>query len=161
MKHTFSVLLQNRPGVLSRVTGLFSGRGFNIESLCVAETMDPNVSCLTVVSRGEEAIIEQINKQLNKLIDVIKVTEINDKEFVEREMVLIKVKAEASTRAEVLRIVDIFRGKVVDVSAKSYAIELTGSASKIQAVLDILRPIGIKEIVRTGTIAMARANKNK
>jgi acetolactate synthase I/III small subunit len=161
MKHTFSVLLQNRPGVLSRVTGLFSGRGFNIESLCVAETMDPNVSCLTVVSRGEAAIIEQINKQLNKLIDVIKVTEINDKEFVEREMVLIKVKAEASTRAEVLRIVDIFRGKVVDVSAKSYAIELTGSASKIQAVLDILRPIGIKEIVRTGTIAMARANKNK
>lgn len=161
MKHTFSVLLQNKPGVLSRVTGLFSGRGFNIESLCVAETMDPNVSCLTVVSRGEEAIIEQINKQLNKLIDVIKVTEINDKEFVEREMVLIKVKAEASTRAEVLRIVDIFRGKVVDVSAKSYAIELTGSASKIQAVLDILRPIGIKEIVRTGTIAMARANKNK
>jgi acetolactate synthase I/III small subunit len=161
MKHTFSVLLQNRPGVLSRVTGLFSGRGFNIESLCVAETMDPNVSCLTVVSRGDAAIIEQINKQLNKLIDVIKVTEINDKEFVEREMVLIKVKAEASTRAEVLRIVDIFRGKVVDVSAKSYAIELTGSASKIQAVLDILRPIGIKEIVRTGTIAMARANKNK
>jgi acetolactate synthase I/III small subunit len=161
MKHTFSVLLQNKPGVLSRVTGLFSGRGYNIESLCVAETMDPNVSCLTVVSRGEAGIIEQINKQLNKLIDVIKVTEINDKEFVEREMVLIKVKAEASTRAEVLRIVDIFRGKVVDVSAKSYAIELTGSASKIQAVLDILRPIGIKEIVRTGTIAMARANKNK
>jgi acetolactate synthase I/III small subunit len=161
MKHTFSVLLQNKPGVLSRVTGLFSGRGYNIESLCVAETLDPKVSCLTVVSRGEATIIEQINKQLNKLIDVIKVLEINDKDYVEREMVLIKVKAEASTRAEVLRIVDIFRGKVVDVSAKSYAIELTGSASKIQAVLDILRPIGIKDIVRTGTIAMARANKNK
>jgi acetolactate synthase-1/3 small subunit len=161
MKHTFSVLLQNKPGVLSRVTGLFSGRGYNIESLCVAETLDPKTSCLTVVSRGEATIIEQINKQLNKLIDVIKVLEINDKDYVEREMVLIKVKAEASTRAEVLRIVDIFRGKVVDVSAKSYVIELTGSASKIQAVLDILRPIGIKEIVRTGTIAMARANKNK
>ncbi len=161
MKHTISVLLQNKPGVLSRVTGLFSGRGFNIESLSVAETLDPKISCLTVVSRGEESIIEQITKQLNKLIDVIKVTEINDKDYVEREMVLLRVKAEASTRAEVLRVVDIFRGKVVDVSAKSYAIELTGSASKIQAVIDILRPIGIKEIIRTGIIAMARATKTK
>lgn len=162
MKHTISVLLQNKPGVLSRVTGLFSGRGFNIESLCVAETLDPNISCLTVVSRGDDAIIEQITKQLNKLIDVIKVTEItSDKEFVEREMVLIRVKAEAQTRAEVLRIIDIFRGKVVDVSAKSYALEVTGSASKIQAVIDILRPIGIKEIIRTGVIAMGRAAKSK
>lgn len=162
MKHTISVLLQNKPGVLSRVTGLFSGRGFNIESLCVAETLDPNVSCLTVVSKGDEAIIEQITKQLNKLIDVIKVTEITtDKEFVEREMVLIRVKADAQTRAEVLRIIDIFRGKVVDVSARSYALEITGSASKIEAVLDILRPIGIKEIIRTGMIAMGRASKSK
>jgi len=114
-----------------------------------------------VVSRGDDTIIEQITKQLNKLIDVIKVTEINDSDYVEREMVLIRVKAEAHTRAEVLRVVDIFRGKVVDVSAKSYAIELTGSASKIQAVIDILRPIGIKEIIRTGIIAMSRANKTK
>ena len=162
MKHTISVLLQNKPGVLSRVTGLFSGRGFNIESLCVAETLDQNVSCLTVVSRGDEAILEQITKQLNKLIDVIKVTEItSEKDFVEREMVLIRVKAEAQTRAEVLRVIDIFRGKVVDVSAKSYAVEVTGSASKIQAVIDILRPIGIKEIIRTGIIAMGRASKSK
>ncbi len=162
MKHTISVLLQNKPGVLSRVTGLFSGRGFNIESLCVAETLDSNVSCLTVVSRGDEAILEQITKQLNKLIDVIKVTEITtEKDFVEREMVLIRVKAEAQTRAEVLRVIDIFRGKVVDVSAKSYAVEVTGSASKIQAVIDILRPIGIKEIIRTGVIAMGRATKTK
>lgn len=161
MKHTISVLLQNKPGVLSRVTGLFSGRGFNIESLCVAETLDTNVSCLTLVTTGDESIIEQITKQLHKLIDVIKVTDVSEGEYVEREMVLIRVKAEAHTRAEVLRVIDIFRGKVVDVSQKSYAVELTGSASKIQAVIDILRPIGIKEIIRTGTIAMSRAGKNK
>jgi len=159
MKHTLSVLLQNKPGVLSRVTGLFSGRGFNIESLCVAETMEPGISCLTLVTRGDDSIIEQITKQLHKLIDVIKVTDISDKEYVEREMVLIRVKAEAQTRAEVLRVIDIFRGKVVDVSPKSYAVELTGPESKIKAVIDILRPIGIKEIVRTGTIAMPRASK--
>ena len=159
MKHTLSVLLRNKPGALSRVTGLFSGRGFNIESLCVAETFDPQVSCLTVVTRGEAAIIEQITKQLHKLIDVIKISDVSEGEFVEREMVLIRVKAEASTRAEVLRIIDIFRGKVVDVSPNSYALEITGSDSKIQAVIDILRPLGIKEIVRTGQIAMMRAPK--
>ena len=159
MKHTISVLLQNKPGVLSRVTGLFSGRGFNIESLCVAQTMEPGISCLTLVTRGDDAIVEQITKQLHKLIDVIKVTDISDKEYVEREMVLIRVKADGQTRAEVLRVIDIFRGKVVDVSPKSYAVEITGPESKIKAVIDILRPIGIKEIVRTGTIAMARASK--
>ncbi len=159
MKHTISVLVRNQPGVLSRVTGLFSGRGFNIESLCVAETLEKGISCLTLVTRGEDSIIEQITKQLHKLIDVIKVTDIGEKEYVEREMVLIRVKAEAQTRAEVLRVIDIFRGKVVDVSPKSYAVELTGPQSKIKAVIDILRPIGIKEIVRTGTIAMARAKK--
>ena len=159
MKHTLSVLLQNKPGALSRVTGLFSGRGFNIESLCVAETFDPKVSCLTLVTRGNEAIIEQITKQLHKLIDVIKVSDISEGEYVEREMVLIRVKAEAQTRAEVLRVIDIFRGKVVDVSPTSYAVEITGSESKIRAVIDLLRPIGIKEVIRTGTIAMARAPK--
>ena len=160
MKHTLSVLLQNKPGALSRVTGLFSGRGFNIESLCVAETLDPKVSCMTLVTRGDNAIVEQITKQLHKLIDVIKVTDITEEaEFVEREMVLIRVKAETTTRAEVLRIIDIFRGKVIDVSSSSYAVEITGSESKIQAVIDILRPIGIKEIIRTGTIAMPRAPK--
>ena len=159
MKHTLSVLLQNKPGALSRVTGLFSGRGFNIESLCVAETLDPKVSCMTLVTRGDESIIEQITKQLHKLIDVIKVTDVSEGEFVEREMVLIRVKAEASTRAEVLRVIDIFRGKVVDVSPTSYSVEITGPESKIKAVVDILRPIGIKELIRTGTIAMARAPK--
>jgi acetolactate synthase-1/3 small subunit len=159
MKHTLSVLLRNKPGALSRVTGLFSGRGFNIESLCVAETLDPQVSSLTLVTRGSDAIIEQIIKQLHKLIDVIKVTDISEGEYVEREMVLIRVKAEAGTRAEVLRVIDIFRGKVVDVSPTSYTVEITGSESKVKAVIDILRPIGIKEVVRTGTIAMARAPK--
>jgi len=161
MKHTLSVLLQNKPGVLSRVTGLFSGRGFNIESLCVAETLDPKVSCLTLVTSGNENIIEQITKQLHKLIDVIKVHDISEGEFVEREMVLLRIKADSQTRAEVLRVIDIFRGKVIDVSARSYAVEVTGSASKIQAVIDILKPIGIKEIIRTGTIAMSRAEKSK
>lgn len=161
MKHTLSVLLRNKPGALSHVTGLFSGRCFNIESLCVAETMDREVSCLTLVTRGEEGVIEQAIKQLHKLIDVIKVTDLNETEFVEREMVLIRVKADASSRAEVLRIIDIFRGKVVDVSASSYTVEVTGSESKIKAVIDILKPIGIKEIIRTGTVAMARAPKSK
>jgi len=159
MKHTISVLLRNKPGVLSRVTGLFSGRGYNIESLCVAVTMDPEVSCLTLVSHGDAPIIEQIMKQLNKLIDVLKVTDISESEYVEREMVLLRVNASANTRAEVLRIVDIFRGKVVDVATRTYTLEITGSASKVQAVIDILRPLGIQEIVRTGTIAMARGSK--
>lgn len=159
MKHTLSVLLQNKPGVLSRVTGLFSGRGFNIKSLCVAETLDKEISCLTLVTEGKGNIIEQITKQLHKLIDVIKVSEISDGDYVEREMVLIRVNAEAHTRAEVLRVIDIFRGKVVDVSPRSYAVEVTGSMSKIQAAIDILRPIGIKEIIRTGTIAISRAGK--
>lgn len=159
MKHTISVLLQNKPGVLSRVTGLFSGRGFNIESLSVAPTLETDVSCLTLVTVGDNAIVEQITKQLHKLIDVIKVTDISEFEFVEREMALIRVKAEPSTRAEILRICDIFRGRVVDVSAKSYALEVTGTCDKVQAMIDILRPIGIQEIVRTGTIAMTRASK--
>lgn len=159
MKHTISVLLQNQPGVLSRVTGLFSGRGFNIESLSVNATLEPDISCLTLVTKGDDSIIEQITKQLHKLIDVIKVTDMSEHEYVEREMALIRVKAESHTRAEVLRVIDIFRGKVVDVSPKSYAIEVTGTASKIKAVIDILKPIGIQEIVRTGTIAMTRAKK--
>lgn len=159
MKHTISVLLQNKPGVLSRVTGLFSGRGFNIESLAVAQTLEPDVSCLTLVTDGDDMIIEQITKQLHKLIDVIKVTDMSEHEFVEREMALIRVKAESHTRAEVLRVIDIFRGKVVDVGPKTYVVEVTGNANKLNAVIDILRPIGIQEIVRTGAIAIIRAKK--
>lgn len=160
MRHTISVLLQNKPGVLSRVTGLFSGRGFNIESLSVNQTLEADVSCLTLVTTGDDAIVEQITKQLHKLIDVIKVTDNSESDCVERDMILIRVKAEANTRAEVLRIIDIFRGKVVDVGPKTYMIEMTGNATKLQAVVDLLRPIGIQEIVRTGTIAMMRAQKN-
>ncbi len=161
MKHTISVLLQNKPGVLSRVTGLFSGRGFNIESLAVAPTLEKDVSCLTLVTKGDDAIIEQITKQLHKLIDVIKVHDVSEKARVERELVLIRVKAEAGTRAEVLRIVDIFRARVVDVSPRSFAIEVTGTEDKIEAMFDLLRPIGIQEVIRTGTVAMTRASKKQ
>ncbi len=159
MKHTFSCLVENKPGVLSRVTGLFSGRGFNIESLCVAETLDPEISHITLVTSGDEQIIEQIHKQLNKLVNVLKVVDVSEGDFVEREMVMVKVKAEGPTRAEVLRMVDIFRGKIVDVSPKEYTVELTGDEKKVKAVLELLKPLGIKEVARTGTIAMIRSKK--
>lgn len=159
MKHTLSVLVENTPGALSRITGLFSGRAFNIESLNVAATLDPSLSHLTLVTRGDEFIIEQIIKQLRRLVDVFKVVDVSGGEFVEREMSLIKVRAEEQSRAEILRICDIFRCKVVDVSPKSYTLEVTGPESKLKAVIELLRPIGIKEITRTGTIAMMREKK--
>jgi acetolactate synthase-1/3 small subunit len=159
MKHVISVLVDNEPGVLSRVSSLFSGRGFNIESLNVAETLDPTVSRMTLVTFGNDQIIEQIIKQLNKLVNVIKVLDLTGSDFVDREMALIKVSAKAASRAEVLRIVDIFRGQVVDVSSTSYTLEITGNDRKIQAVIDLLSPIGIMEIVRTGKVAFARHKK--
>jgi acetolactate synthase-1/3 small subunit len=161
MRHVISILVDNEPGVLSRVSELFSGRGFNIESLNVAETLDPTISRMTLVTRGNDQIIEQITKQLNKLVNVIKVLDLSGTDYVDREMALIKVTAEAPTRAEVLRTVDIFRGRVVDVSSKSYTLEITGDDKKIQAVIDLLAPIGIMEIVRTGTVAITRAKKDK
>ncbi len=157
MRHTISILVENRFGVLSRVAGLFSGRGYNIESLNVAETLEKGVSHMTIVTRGDDAIIEQITKQLNKQIDVIRVVDLNDKEFVDREMALIKIHAPQELRAEALRIVDIFRAKVIDSSPRHYSIEVTGSPEKIEAILDLLRPIGIQEIVRTGSVALQRA----
>lgn len=160
LKHTIGVLVENQPGVLSRVAGLFSGRGFNIESLTVAETNEPGLSRITLVTKGDQHILEQIVKQLNKLINVIKVYDFRDTEFVEREMALIKVRAEQHTRAEVLRIVDIFRAKVVDVSPHFYTIEVTGDDGKIQAILELLGQIGIVEVARTGKAALARAKKN-
>ncbi len=160
MRHTLGVLVENQPGVLSRVSGLFSGRGFNIECLTVAETLDPEVSRITLVTTGDEMIMEQIVKQLNKLVNVIKVIDFREVKFVDREMALIKVKAETQTRAEILRIVDIFRGKIVDVSPKFYTIEVTGDESKIQAILDLLGHLGIVEVVRTGKVAIARSKKN-
>ncbi|MBI2370380.1 MAG: acetolactate synthase small subunit [Deltaproteobacteria bacterium] len=156
MKHTISVLVENQFGVLARVAGLFSGRGFNIESLNVAETMDPTVSRMTIVTSGHDGIIEQIEKQLNKLINVIKVHDLTAESHIEREMVLVKVNAEATNRAEILRIVDIFRAKVVDVTPRTYTIEITGDEDKLEAFLKLLKPIGIREIVRTGKVAMAR-----
>ena len=160
MRHTLGVLVENQPGVLSRVAGLFSGRGFNIESLTVAETLDPEVSRITLVTTGDETIMEQIVKQLNKLVNVIKVIDFREVKFVDREMALIKVKAESHTRAEILRIVDIFRGKVVDVSPNFLTIEVTGDEGKIQAILDLLVQLGIVEVVRTGKVAIARSKKN-
>lgn len=159
-RHTISVWVDNIPGVLSRVTGLFSGRGFNIESLCVAETLDPEVSRITIISTGDEQITEQIIKQLRKLINIIKVVDLSELEHVEREMALVRVKAEDRSRAEVLRIADIFRCRVVDVSATTYTLEVTGNHEKIQAVVGLLKNHGIQEIVRTGTLAIQRSKKD-
>jgi acetolactate synthase I/III small subunit len=159
VRHVISLLVENEFGVLARVAGLFSGRGFNIESLCVAETLDSAVSAMTIVTRGDDQIIEQVIKQLNKLISVIKVVDLIEKDFVEREMVLVKVSATSETREEVLRVVDIFRGKVIDVGSKTYTIEITGDEKKINAILTLLKPLGIKELVRTGRVAMVRGSK--
>lgn len=161
MRHTISVLVTNEFGVLSRIAGLFSGRGFNIESLSVAETMDPKVSRMTIVTSGDDKVLEQINKQLNKLINVIKVYDFTEEEHIERELALIKVTSTSDNRAEILSIVDIFRAKVVDVSPRSYTIEATGDTEKIDAITELFRPFGIKEIVKTGRIAMARSPKQK
>ena len=152
--------MNNRFGVLSRVSGLFSSRGFNIESLNVAETSDPKVSCMTIVTNGDDAKIEQVTKQLNKLVDVIKVIDLTNESFVDRELLLIKMNAETRVREEILRIVDLFRAKVVDVSTNNYTIEITGDEGKITSFLDMLNPLGIKEIVRSGRIAISRGNKS-
>lgn len=158
-KHIFSILVDNEPGVLSRIAGLFSGRGYNIESLCVAETTDPNVSRITMVTIGEAPVIEQIKKQLFKLINIIKVNDLTGAASIQRELILIKVLAKAEHRAEILRMVDIFRAKVVDVGPEHYTIEVTGNQEKLEAIQTLLKPMGIKEIARTGTIAMLRDSK--
>jgi acetolactate synthase-1/3 small subunit len=151
--------VENEFGVLARISGLFSGRGFNIESLSVAPTLDPSISRMTIVTRGDDQILEQITKQLNKLIDTIKVIDFTGYDFVERELALIKVTAEEETRAEVLRIVDIFRAKVVDVTPKSYTIEITGAPAKNNAIIELLQPMGIKELVRSGPVVIGRGAK--
>lgn len=156
MEHIISVTLENKSGALSRVAGLFSGRGFNIETLSVAPTMDPSMSMMTLVTSGDDRIIEQILKQLNKVIDVIKVIDLNESDFVARETALIKVHTRQGDRAEALRIADIFRANVIDSSPTSYTIEVTGDSKKIQAIIQLLQPLGIKEIVRTGRVAIAR-----
>jgi acetolactate synthase-1/3 small subunit len=160
MQHTISILVSNRFGVLSRISGLFSGRGYNIESLNVAETNDPNISRMTIVTRGDDKVIEQITKQLNKLVDILKVVDLTQEKFIDREMVLVKMNAEPRVREEILRIVEIFRAKVVDVSPATYTIEITGDEGKIKGMLDMLKPLGIKEIVRSGRIALSRGIKS-
>ncbi len=157
MRHVLSVLVENEPGVLSRVAGLFSGRGFNIDTLNVGPTLEKGVSLMTISTHGDEQIIEQIIKQLRKLITVIKVVDLSDTKAVEREMVLIKVHASENSRAEILRIVDIFRCKVVDVSTDELTLEVTGDQGKINAIVNMLQRFGIKEFARTGTVAMKRS----
>lgn len=157
MRHVLSVLVENEPGVLSRVAGLFSGRGFNIESLNVATTLEDGVSLMTVATKGDDQIIEQIVKQLRKLVTVIKVVDFVEHAAVEREMALLRVYAEDNRRAEILRIADIFRCKVVDVSITELTLEVTGDHGKIEAIIALLQRFGIKEIARTGTVAMRRS----
>lgn len=156
MKHTLSVLVENKPGVLARVAGLFARRGFNIDSLAVGITDKPDISRMTVVVDVEEHSLEQVYKQLNKLINVIKVIDLPDDNSVQREMVLAKVKADPSTRAEVIEVVEIFRGKIVDVGKGTLSIEVTGPGSKLRAFEELLRPYGVVEMVRTGAIALPR-----
>ena len=156
MRHTISVTVENRFGVLSRVAGLFSGRGFNIESLCVGATVDPEVSRMTIVTRGGDRIIEQVTKQLRKLVDVIKVADLTETSFVDREILLAKISATEKNKAEILRINEIFRGRIVDISPNTYTFEITGDEGKIDAFMKLIRPFGVKEIVRSGKIAVSR-----
>jgi acetolactate synthase-1/3 small subunit len=159
MRHVLSVLVENKFGVLARVAGLFSGRGFNIDSLSVAETLDPKFSRMTIVTRGDDMIIEQIHKQLNRLINVMKVVDVTGEDYVDRELILVKVSADPDKRAEILRMTEIFRGRVVDVSPKTYTIEVTGTESKIKAFLEMIKPLGLREIARTGKVAISRGQK--
>ena len=161
MKHTIAVQVENKFGVLSRVSGLFSGRGFNIESLTVGETIDPNISNMTIITRGDDQIIEQITKQLNKLVDVIKVVDLMEVEHVEREMVLIKIAPTKADRLDALRIADIFRGRIIDSGPKTFTIETTGDEKKIEAFVEMMKPYNIKEFMRTGKAAIAREGIKK
>ena len=159
MKHIISVLLENEPGALSRVIGLFSARGYNIESLTVAPTEDKSLSRLTIVTSGSDDVIEQITKHLNRLIDVVKVVDLTESPYIERELMLIKVRAVGKEREEVKRMADIFRGRVIDVTDKAYTIELTGDGSKLDAFIDALDRSSILETVRTGASGIARGER--
>ena len=156
MKHTLSVLVENKPGVLTRIAGLFARRGYNIDSLAVGRTEDPAVSRMTIVVDGDERIIEQVTKQLHKLVDVIKLQDMTLEEHVDRELILIKVNADPSTRMEIMQIVDIFRARIVDIGRNSLIIECTGDGGKIDAIENALRPFGHRGLVRTGKIALSR-----
>jgi len=157
-RHTIVALVEDRPGVLNRVSSLFRRRGFNISSLAVGKSEQPNLSRMTFVVEGDDATLEQVTKQLNKLIEVIKVSEFVEDEIVARELALIRVRATASTRSEIIQLVDIFRANIVDVAPQSLVIEITGEEDKINALFNLLRPFGIREVMRTGRIAMARGS---
>ena len=159
MKHVISVLVENKVGVLSRITGLFSGRGFNIESLAVGETENVDISRMTIVVSGDESILEQVRKQLGKVVDTIKVTDYTGTDYVERNLILIKVSALPGKRNEIIELVDVFRGKIIDVGQKDMIVEISGPEDRLEAVINLLRPFGIKEVARTGRIAMNRGPK--
>ena len=160
MRHILSILLENESGALSRVAGLFSARGYNIESLSVAPTDDRSLSRMTLVTKGTDEVIEQIIKQLNKLIEVVKLVDLVDNSHIEREMMLIKVRVDSSDiRDDMMRLVDIFRGRVLDVSDQSYTVELTGSADKLGAFIDVVEKKYIIEVVRSGVIGIARGDR--
>ncbi len=161
MRHIINLEVENNAGVLARVAGLFSARGFNIESLSVADAESPDISRMTLVVRGDDAIIEQIDKQLNKLIDVIRVVDVTKNYYVERELVLARINCPPSKRGEVQQINEIFGAKVVDISPKSMTMEMVGSEAKVEAFLETMRPYGIREAARTGPIAMLRESKRK
>lgn len=156
MKHTLSVLVENKPGVLTRIAALFARRGFNIDSLAVGETEDPRLSRMTIAVDAQDSPLEQVTKQLHKLINVIKITDLDPATSVERELMLVKVRAGADSRAEIMQIVEVFRAKIVDVGKDELVLEVTGTREKMQAMLGLMRPFGIVELVRTGRIAMGR-----
>ncbi|MDB6054263.1 MAG: ilvH [Verrucomicrobiales bacterium] len=156
MRHTISVLVENKFGVLTRVAGLFSGRGYNIDTLNVAPTQEPNTSRMTIVTLGDDATLDQIVKQLNKLVDVIHVLNFQEGEYVDRELVLVKVAVDSKTRAEIMQITDIFRAKIVDVQPATLTIEITGNESKIEKFLDLMKTFGVLDLTRTGKIALPR-----
>jgi acetolactate synthase-1/3 small subunit len=159
MRHIISLLMQNEAGALSRVAGLFSARGYNIESLTVAPTEDPTLSRMTIVTSGSDAIIEQINKQLNKLVDVVSVMDLTDGDHIERELMLVKVRAEGGDREELKRMTDIFRGRIIDVTDKTYTIELTGTGHKLDRFLQAIDHALILETVRTGASGIGRGDR--
>lgn len=160
MNHTLAVLVENRAGVLARVAGMFSRRGFNIDSLAVGTTERKDISRITIVVEGDDRIIEQVTKQLHKLVEVIKVSDITAEELVDRELVLIKVSCTIAQRAEIMQMVEVFRGKIVDIGKNSVMVETTGDKKKLDAIEEALRPYGIREAVRTGKIAMVRGSKS-
>ena len=159
-KHTLSILVENHQGVLAKIASLIAAKGYNIDSLSVAETLDPSVSRMTIGLHGDEWVIEQAVKQLHRLIDVIKVIDLTDEEHIGREMLFVRVNAEPANRAEILRVNEIFRGRIVDVTPTTYTLEITGEVKKVGAVLELLQPFGIQEIVRSGTLAIARGSKS-